>query len=110
MDGIWLGGRSGLGECRTFWITVPFEQAIRCQLSQKDAGEFIIQASIVHLAGVAVDYEEFDSSRRPATMLFSPQALIATKFVPANLPQLLTEARAQLQETLAIVQPYTMAA
>ncbi|HMS85469.1 MAG TPA: HDOD domain-containing protein [Nitrospira sp.] len=95
---------------RSWGLPMPIEQAIRCQLSPKDAGEFIVQTSIVHLAGVAVDYEEVDSDRRPATMSFSPQALTATRFVPANLPSLLAEVRLQLEETLALVHPYTMAA
>lgn len=95
---------------RSWGLPVQIEQAVRCQLSPKDAGEFIVLASIVHLAGVIADYEELDSSRRPATAPFSPQAIAATGFVPANLPTHLAEARAQLQEALAIVQPYTMAA
>ena len=95
---------------RSWGLPVEIEQAVRCQLSPKDAGEFILQASIVHIAGAVVDYDELDSSRRPASVAFSPQAITATRFVPANLPALLTEARAQLQETLANVQPYTMAA
>ena len=95
---------------RSWGLPVQIEQAVRCQLSPKDAGEFILQASIVHIAGAVVDYEELDSSRRPASVAFSPQAMTATRFVPANLPALLTESRAQLQETLANVQPYTMAA
>ena len=95
---------------RSWGLPVQIEQAVRCQLSPKDAGEFILQASIVHIAGAVVDYDELDSSRRPASVAFSPQAISATRFMPANLPALLTEARAQLQETLANVQPYTMAA
>jgi HD-like signal output (HDOD) protein len=95
---------------RSWGLPVQIEQAIRCQLSPKDAGEFILLASIAHLAGVVADYEELDSGRRPATMPFSPQAIAATGFVPANLPSLLAEARTQLEETLALVQPYTMAA
>jgi HD-like signal output (HDOD) protein len=95
---------------RSWGLPVQIEQAVRCQLSPKDAGEFILQASIVHIAGAVVDYEELDSSRRPASVAFSPQAITATRFVPASLPALLTEARVQLQETLANVQPYTMAA
>ena len=64
------------------------------------AGEFIIDASIVHLAGVVADYEELEPSRRPATLPFNPYAITATGFVSANLSALLT-ARAQLQDTLA---------
>lgn len=95
---------------RSWGLPVQIEQAIRCQLSPKDAGEFILVASIVHLAGVAADYEEMDSSRRSAIAPFSPQAITATGFVPADLPTLLAAVRAQLQEALTMVQPYTMAA
>jgi len=95
---------------RSWSLPVQIEQAVRCQLSPKDAGEFIVLASIVHLAGVVADYEELDPARRPATLPFSPQAIAATGFVTAKLPALLAQARAQLQETLAIMQPYTMAA
>ncbi|MBS0149773.1 MAG: HDOD domain-containing protein [Nitrospira sp.] len=95
---------------RSWGLPVQMEQAVRCQLSPKDAGEFIVSASIVHLAGVVVDYEELDPARRPATFPFSSQAIAATGFVTANLPIFLAEARTQLQETLAMVQPYTMAA
>ena len=95
---------------RSWGMPVQIEQAIRCQLSPNDAGEFIIHASIVHLAGVVADYEELEPSRRPATLLFSPYAVTATRFVPANLPALLTDARAQLHDTLALIQPHTMAA
>ena len=95
---------------RSWGLPVQIEQAVRCQLSPKDAGEFIVQASIVHLAGVVADYDELDPARRPATMSFSPQALAAAEFVPANLPRLLRGVRSRLQETLALVVPYTMAA
>ena len=95
---------------RSWGLPLRLEQAVRCQLSPKDAGEFILEASIVHLAGCVADYEELDSSRRPATVPFSSHAVAATGFVPANLPTLLTEAQTQLQEILVMVQPYTMAA
>ncbi len=95
---------------RSWGLPIPIEQAVRCQLSPKDAGEFIRQASIVHLAGVVADYEELDPARRPLVVPFSPQAVAATGFVTANLPTVLSEARTRLQEILAIVQPYTIAA
>jgi HD-like signal output (HDOD) protein len=95
---------------RSWGLPVRMEQAVRCQLSPKDAGEFIVLASLVHLAGVVADYEELDPARRPATIPFSPQAIAATGFVTADLPALLTQARAQLQETLAMIQPYSVAA
>lgn len=95
---------------RSWGLPVQIEQAVRCQLSPKDAGAFIIQASIVHVAGVMADYEELDSARRPAALPFSSQAIVATGFKPDSFSTLLAEARAQLQEMLAMVQPYTMAA
>jgi hypothetical protein len=41
---------------------------------------------------------------------FNPHALTATRFVPANLPALLADARAQLHDTLALIPPHAMAA
>jgi HD-like signal output (HDOD) protein len=95
---------------RSWGMPVQIEQAIRCQLSPNDAGEFIIHASVVHLAGVVVDYEELEPNRRPAALPFTPHAVTATRFVPANLPALLADARAQLHDTLALIQPHAMAA
>lgn len=95
---------------RSWGMPVQIEQAIRCQLSPNDAGEFIIHASIVHLAGVVADYEELEPSRRPATLPFNSHAVTATRFTSANLPALLTDARAHLQDTLAVIQPRAMAA
>ncbi len=95
---------------RSWGMPVQIEQAIRCQLSPNDAGEFITHASVVHLAGVVVDYEELEPSRRPAVLPFSPYAVTATRCVPANIPALLADARAQLQDTLALIQPHAMAA
>lgn len=95
---------------RSWGMPVQIEQAIRCQLSPNDAGEFIIHASVVHLAGVAVDYEELEPNRRPAALPFTPHAVTATRFVPANLPALLADASAQLHDTLALIQPHAMAA
>lgn len=95
---------------RSWGMPMQIEQAVRCQLSPNDAGEFILHASIVHLAGVVADYEELEPSRRPATLPFSPHAVTATRFVSANLPALLTDAQAQLQDTLALINPRAMAA
>lgn len=95
---------------RSWEMPVRLEQAIRCQLSPKDAGEFALHASIVHLAGVVVDHEELESSRRPAVLPFSPHAVMATGFVLTDLPTLLTDVRAQLRDTLARVCPQAMAA
>jgi HD-like signal output (HDOD) protein len=95
---------------RSWGMPVQIEQAVRCQLSPGDAGEFILHASIVHLAGVVADHEELDPNRRPAALPFNPHAVTATGFVPANLPALLTDARTQLQDTLALINPHAMAA
>jgi len=95
---------------RSWGMPLQIEQAVRCQLSPNDAGEFIIHASIVHLAGVVADYEELEPSRRPAVLPFSPHAVTATRFVLANLPALLADARAQLNDTLALIHPHAMAA
>ena len=95
---------------RSWGMPMQIEQAVRCQLSPNDAGEFIIHASIVHLAGVVADYEELEPSQRPAVLPFSPHAVTATRFVQANLPALLADARAQLHDTLALIHPHAMAA
>ena len=91
-------------------MPVQIEQAVRCQLSPNDAVEFIMHAAIVHLAGVVADYEEFEPSGRPAVLPFNLYAVTATGFAPANLQALLTDAHAQLQETLALIHPVAMAA
>ena len=95
---------------RSWGMPVRLEQAIRCQLSPKDAGEFALHASIVHLAGVVADHEELEPSRRPAVLPFSSHAITTTGFVLADLTMLLTNARAQLRDTLALVCPQAMAA
>ncbi|MDK2744886.1 MAG: HDOD domain-containing protein [Nitrospira sp.] len=95
---------------RSWGMPMQIEQAIRCQLSPNDAGEYMLHASVVHLAGVVADHEELEPSRRPAVPPFSPHAVTAARFVPANLPALLEEAHTQLQETLALVYPLALAA
>lgn len=95
---------------RSWGMPMQIEQGIRCQLSPNDAGEFILHASIVHLAGVVADYEELEPSRRPAALPFNPHAVTATGFVPATLPGMLEDAQAQLQDTLAVINPHAMAA
>jgi HD-like signal output (HDOD) protein len=95
---------------RSWGMPLRLEQAIRCQLSPKDAGEFALHASIVHLAGVVADHEELEPSRRPAVLPFSPHAITATGFVLTDLTTLLTDVRAQLRDTLARVCPQAMAA
>jgi len=91
-------------------MPVHIEQAIRCQLSPKDAGEFALHASIVHLAGVVVDNEELEPNRRREVLPFHPSAISTTKFASDNLPSLLTEVYAKFQRTQALIYPQTMAA
>ncbi|OQW34427.1 MAG: hypothetical protein A4E19_18375 [Nitrospira sp. SG-bin1] len=95
---------------KTWGMPTQIEQAVRCQLSPNDAGEFTLHASIVHLAGVIADYEELEPSRRPAALPFNSHAVTATRFALPSLPPLLADARAQLQDTLALIQPQPMAA
>jgi HD-like signal output (HDOD) protein len=91
-------------------MPVHIEQAVRCQLSPKDAGEFALHASIVHLAGVVVDNEEFEPNKRRQVLPFHSFAISTTKFASDNLPALLTEVHAQLQRTLALIYSHAMAA
>jgi HD-like signal output (HDOD) protein len=91
-------------------MPVHIEQAVRCQLSPKDAGEFALHASIVHLAGVVVDNEELEPNKRRQVLPFHSFAISTTKFASDNLPALLTEVHAQLQRTLALIQPHAVAA
>jgi len=91
-------------------MPVHIEQAVRCQLSPKDAGEFSLHASIVHLAGVVVDNEELEPNKRRQVMPFHSFAISTTKFASDNLPALVTETHAHLQDTLALIHPPAMAA
>lgn len=95
---------------RSWEMPLHIEQAIRCQLSPKDAGEFALHASIVHLAGVVADHEELEPGRRPAVLPFSLHAIAASGFALTNLPALLTNVRAQLHDILALIYPQVMAA
>jgi len=91
-------------------MPVHSEQAVRCQLSPKDAGEFALHASIVHLAGVVVDHEELEPNKRREVLPFHPFAISTTKFAADHLPALLTEVNAQVQRTVELVDPQAMAA
>ena len=95
---------------RSWEMPVQLEQAIRCQLSPKDAGEFALHASIVHLAGVVADNQELEPNRRRDVLPFAPSAVTTTRFELANLPALLTEVHAQLQRIVELVDPRAMAA
>lgn len=94
-----------------FWgMPAQIEQAIRHQLTPNEAGEFSLHACIVHLAGVVVDNEELEPNRRRAALPFHSHAVTNTQFNPANLPTLLMDAHAQLQDTLSLLYPVAMAA
>lgn len=95
---------------RSWGMPIQIEQAIRHQLSPDEAGDYAQHASIVHLAGEVVDYEERDPKRRPAEVPFHPQAMKETGFVLTDLPELLRDAQTQLNETLALVYPQAVAA
>ena len=86
------------------------EQAVRYQLRPGEAGAFTLHASIVHLAGVVADHEALNSSGSPEGLSFDPHAVTATQFVQADLPAVLAEVRAQLQDTLTLIYPHAMAA
>ncbi|BFU89766.1 MAG: hypothetical protein NTAFB01_09530 [Nitrospira sp.] len=94
---------------RSWGMSVQIEQAVRHQLNPSDAGEFALHASIVHLAGGGVDPEVLDPNRRHDALPFEPNVITATLFAQVDLPVLLTEARHQLQDTLALIHPSTMA-
>lgn len=95
---------------KSWGMPVQIEQAVRHQLSPNEAGDFALHASIVHLAGVVADHEELEPSRRHDVLPFDPSAVTTTQFALANLPALLTDAHAQLQDTLALIYPLAMAA
>lgn len=86
------------------------EQAIRHQLNPHEAGEHILNASIVHLAGVVADQSELPPSHTAQELRFDPYAMQLTGFNVDERPALLQEAREQLQETLALFSPQSMAA
>lgn len=95
---------------KSWGMPVQIEQAVRHQLSPNEAGYFALHASIVHLAGVVADHEDLEPSRRHDVLPFDPSAVTTTQFALASLPALLTDANAQLQDTLALIYPLAMAA
>ncbi|MCP9453701.1 MAG: HDOD domain-containing protein [Nitrospira sp.] len=100
------------GEWLRWWgLPLALEQAIRWQLDPDKAGAFVLQASIVHLAGAIVDYhEEMKPPRRPPALFLHPGAVAAVRFVPSAIPTLLAEAQAELQQTLHSISPLAQAA
>lgn len=95
---------------RSWGMPVQIERAVRHQLNPREAGEFAFYASVVHLAGVIADQEDIAPNRRPKRMPFDSFAVATAKFSAADLPAIVGEARATLQDTLALIYPLAMAA
>jgi len=94
-----------------FWnMPAPIEQAVRHQLNPDAAGDFKLNASIVHLAGNITDHADMDSGRDQQWSPCDPFALSYTRFNPDDRPILLKEAQTQLQETLSFIYPMALAA
>ena len=95
---------------RSWGMPQQIEQAVRHQLNPPAAGEHILSASIVHLAGVVADQGERGLSQARRDLSFDPYAMQLTGFNIDEQPILLQEARDQLQETLALFAPLARAA
>ena len=95
---------------QSWGMPAQIEQAVRYQLRPSEAGEYALHASIVHLAGAVADHEDLDPNRRQEVVLLDPYAITTTKFSQDDLPDLLTEARAQLHDTLTLIYPHALAA
>lgn len=95
---------------RSWGMPAQIEQAIRHQLNPHAAGEHILNASIVHLAGVVANESELPPSHAAQEPSFDPHAMQLTGFNIDERPALLLEAQEQLQQTLALFSPQSMAA
>jgi hypothetical protein len=62
------------------------------------------------LAGVIADHEDLAPTRRQEVLPFDPHAITTTQFVPASLPELLTETQTQLHDALTLIYPHALAA
>jgi len=94
-----------------FWnMPLPIEQAVRHQLNPKAAGEFALNASIVHLAGNIADHADVHPRHKHQWPPCDPSALEQTRFNPADRADLLKQAQDQLQGTLSYIYPVTAAA
>jgi HD-like signal output (HDOD) protein len=91
-------------------MPAQIEQAVRHQLHPQQAGEFNLQASIVHLAGALADQADLKPAQASWISSVDPYALTCTKFKTDEHHTLLKEAQAQLQETLTFIYPMAMAA
>ncbi|MCP9449114.1 MAG: HDOD domain-containing protein [Nitrospira sp.] len=97
---------------RSLGLPLQLERGVRWQLDPGKAGDFVLHASIVHLAGAIADHEEpvETTSRRPGWLSLHPDAVSSTKFAPASIPTLLAEAQTDLQRVLRLVSPLAKAA
>ena len=91
-------------------MPAQIEQAIRHQRSPYGAGEHILNASVVHLAGVVADQSELPPSHAAQELSFDPYAMQLTGFDVDEQPSLLKETQEQLHATLALFSPLPMAA
>ena len=91
-------------------MPAPIEEAVRHQLHPHTAGEFTLNASIVHLAGNITDHADLDPGQDKEWSPCDPFALSCLRFNPDDRPALLKEAQGQLQETLSYIYPMAMAA
>jgi len=98
-------------ELLRFWnMPAPIEQAIRHQLNPKAAGEFSLNACIVHLAGNIADHADLDPRQSDQWAPCDPFALSHARFNPDDRPALLKEAQDQLRKTLSYIYPMALVA
>ncbi|MCP9438607.1 MAG: HDOD domain-containing protein [Nitrospira sp.] len=96
---------------RSLGFPLQLEQAVRWQLNPSNAGDFVLYASIVHLAGAIADLEEpVEATSRSTGPSLHPDAVAAIKFAPASIPTLLAEAQTDLQRVVHLVSPLAKAA
>lgn len=95
---------------RSWEMPLQMESAIRYQLNPRDAGEFTLHASIVHLAGVLADHADLNPAQLKQTLPFQAHALSITHFKPQESPALVEASHNQLQETLELIYPLALAA
>lgn len=91
-------------------MPAQIEQAVRHQLNPYEAGEHILNASVVHLAGVVADHSELPPTHADHKLSVDPYAMQLTGFNLDEQPILLEEAQEQLQATLVLFSPQSKAA
>lgn len=99
------------GEFMRFLGLPPqLEQAVRWQLNPINAGDFVLHASIIHLAGAIADHAEADEVTRRVGLSLHPDAVAAITFAPVSIPALLAEAHTDLQQVVHLISPLAKAA